>query len=202
MAASAISTFEPFRGPHALDQSPPVHLSATEAHQYELLILAFAHCAHAELVARRLSRTSPSAWSPVTDALVLTRDTCGASAVSIEGDFIGHLGRLPAGTRSIVLQLLPGPLSVLTGQGISPRASDLNPAESLLSSADCVRLAPHLAVNSSVALFLVEQPAMAEFVQRLAQVELAAQAERLQVSLDENIERFAMRLERLRTVAS
>jgi hypothetical protein len=190
MAASAIEIRESFRGSYTEDTQSRTNPTAAERCDADLLIVAFANAAQAELALRRLAQALPAERSPALDALVLSKDGTGSVACVVRGDFMGHVGALPASARRLLLRLVPGPLSLLTG-GTACHWRNRDNAVEPAADEGFERLGRCLAVDSSAALLWVVRTDTAEIAQRIARLDAAAHTGRLQIALDDGLARFA-----------
>lgn len=190
MAVSAINDRPTFERAVTLDNTPDSELIEAQASTYDLLILAFAGATRAEMAAHLLRQLAPLERSGDTGALILTKDVLGASHSSRADGIMHRLRSLPARVRRVMLRILPGPLSVLTGGSASAHTLARDSTDPLASSDDFDWLARCITVDSSVVLLLVEHQVMAEVAERVAEDALLARAGSLQITLDEGLERF------------
>jgi uncharacterized membrane protein len=155
----------------------------------EMLVLAFAHSRRAEEALRELNALRQDRELQLEHAAVLARDAHGKGACRESDDGAG--GAVPSErVRGAVMRLLPGPLSVLTGGSARDALGAASPGDWTFQDWDPVRLARYLAVESSVLMLLIERQWVGELMELISRVAIALRSPRLQVTLDETVERL------------
>lgn len=160
----------------------------------ELLVLAFAHSRRAEEALRELNELRRDKDLRLEHAAVLARDAHGTGAFK-EADDVARRAVQSERVRSAVMRLLPGPLSVLTGGSVRASFGEASPADWTFREWDPILLVRYLAVESSVLLLLIERQWVGELMEMISRVAIARRSPRLQVTLDDAMDRVMEQLE-------
>jgi hypothetical protein len=161
----------------------------------ELLVLAFAHATRAEEALQELNELRRDHDLEIEDAVVLTRDAYGAGGFKDATDVVPRQATLLERARGAVMRLLPGPLRVLTGGSVRAGADPPTPTERTFRAWDPNLLVGCLAVDSSVLMLLIERQWVGDLIELISRVAIARHSSRLQVTLDDTIDRVMAQLD-------
>lgn len=155
----------------------------------ELFVLAFAQATRAEEALRALNELRRDTEVQIEDVAVLTRDACGAGGFADADDFLRR-PTLSEGVKSAMMRLLPAPLCVLTGRSARTSLDAVSPEDRAFQAWDPHVLPRYLAVDSSALVLLIERQWVDDLIEMISRIAIARRCPRLQVTLDDTIDRF------------